>query len=308
MTWQKKGVIFNTNNQFDWMVSHACTPTVHILNEDVFRIFFSPRNEKGQSMVAYVDVAADNPKNILDISSRPIMSLGKRGTFDDGGIMPCNIAQNDGKLYLYYVGWNPSVSVAYRNAIGLAVSENDGETFERLFDGAIVDRNMNEPYFTASPAVMKEGDIWHMWYSSSTGFVEALGKIEPVYIIKYAQSTDGIHWRRDNVTCIKPKDKFEANARPTVIKEDGIYKMWYCYRGSVDFRDGPQAYRIGYAESEDAINWTRKDDEAGISYSKTGWDSTMQTYPNVIKHKGKKYLFYNGNGFGATGFGYAIEK
>ena len=306
MPWIKQGLIFHTDRQHDWMVTHACVPTVHVLNDDTFRIFFSPRNAQGQSMLTYLDVDANDPKKILHLHDRPLMPLGKLGTFDDGGIMPCCVVPTDQGLYLYYVGWNPSGSVPYRNAIGLAVSHNDGQTFERMFDGAIVDRNRNEPYFTASPCVMKDGDRWHMWYASSTGFALVNNRPEPLYIIKYAHSTNGIDWTRDNITCIIPKDEYEANARATVIKEDGLFKMWYAYRGSFDYRDGPDAYRIGYAESKNAVNWQRKDDQVGIAYSASGWDSTMQTYPYVIQHRGKKYLFYNGNGFGKTGMGYAI--
>jgi hypothetical protein len=153
---------------------------------------------------------------------------------------------------------------------------------------------------------MKEGNNWHIWYASSTGFIKVKGKPEPLYLIKYAHSEDGINWDRSNKVCIEPKSEYEANARTTVIKENGLYKMWFAYRGSFDFRDGKDAYRIGYAESENAIDWERKDDEAGIGFSESGWDSTMQTYPAVIEVHGKKYLFYNGNGFGKTGIGVAI--
>jgi|MDTG01.4.fsa_nt_gb predicted GH43/DUF377 family glycosyl hydrolase len=308
MKWIKKGVIFNTDHNYDWMVSHACVPTVHILNEDTFRIFFSPRNAKGQSMLSYIDVAADNPKNIIKISNKPIMPLGELGTFDDGGIMPCSIIKNGDELYLYYVGWNPSGSVPYRNSVGLAVSKDNGESFERMFKGPIVDRNRYEPFFTASPYVMKEEKIWHMWYASSTGFTMVNNKPEPLYIIKYASSENGIDWERNNHTCIEPKTELEANARASVIKENNIYKMWFAYRGSLDFRDGADSYRIGYAESTNARDWTRKDSQAGITFSESGWDSKMQTYPNIIEHKSRKFLFYNGNGFGKTGIGYAVDK
>ncbi|MDT0675959.1 hypothetical protein [Autumnicola musiva] len=308
MEWIKKGMFFNTDHNFDWMISHACVPTVHVLNKNVFRIFFAPRNKKGQSELTYVDVDSSNPKNILGYPEKPIMPLGKLGAFDDGGIMPCSVVPTKDGLYLYYVGWNPSGSVPYRNSIGLAVSKNNGESFHRMFEGPIVDRNPLEPYFTASPYVMQENNIWHMWYASSTGFVKVNGKPEPLYIIKYASSEDGITWKRENLTCIKPKDKFEANARASVIKEDGVYKMWFAYRGSFDFRNGKDSYRIGYAESWDAVNWERMDHKAGISFSENGWDSKMQTYPNVIVHNSRKYLFYNGNGFGETGIGYAVDK
>ncbi|WP_037319619.1 hypothetical protein [Salegentibacter sp. Hel_I_6] len=308
MNWIKKGVIFKTDNDFDWMSSHACVPTVHILNEDTFRIFFSPRNANGQSMLGYIDVEADNPKNIIQISEKPLMPLGELGTFDDGGIMPCSIITNADEIYLYYVGWNPSGSVPYRNSVGLAVSKDNGESFQRMFKGPIVDRNRHEPFFTASPYVLKEDDIWHMWYASSTGYTLVNNKPEPLYIIKYASSKNGIDWERNNHTCIEPKTELEANARASVIKENNIYKMWFAYRGSLDFRDGADSYRIGYAESTNARDWTRKDSEAGITFSESGWDSKMQTYPNIIEHKGRKFLFYNGNGFGKTGIGYAVDK
>lgn len=308
MPWNKQGVIFRTEGQQDWMVTHACVPTVYVLSDEVLRIFFAPRNASGQSIPTFIDVAADNPKQVLHVHDQPIMPLGTLGTFDDGGIMPCCVVPTEKGLFLYYVGWNPSGSVPYRNAIGLAVSHDDGRTFERMFDGAIVDRSRHEPYFTASPWIMREGPHWHMWYASSTGFIVVNGKPEPLYIIKYAHSHNGIDWARDNVTCIHPKSPDEANARATVIKEEGRYRMWYAYRGSVDYRDGANSYRIGYAESDNAVDWERRDERAGIQYSSSGWDATMQTYPCVVKHRDTKYLFYNGNGFGRTGIGYAVYE
>jgi hypothetical protein len=74
--------------------------------------------------------------------------------------------------------------------------------------------------------------------------------------------------------------------------------MWFCARG--------QAYRIGYAESDDGVAWTRMDEAAGIDVSESGWDSDMIEYPFVFDHKGDRYLLYAGNGFGRTGFGLAI--
>jgi predicted GH43/DUF377 family glycosyl hydrolase len=83
--------------------------------------------------------------------------------------------------------------------------------------------------------------------------------------------------------------------------------MWYSYRGIKDYRtDKKHAYRIGYAESSDGIKWTRKDDIVGIDVSEDGWDSQMIAYPYVYEHEGRKYMIYNGNGFGKSGFGYAV--
>ena len=305
--WKKLGRCFVPDRQHEWIVSHACVPTpLYLPNSDRIRVYFAPRNERGQSIPTYLEVDAKEPTRLLHLADHPILPLGELGTFDDGGIMPCSIERAaNGDLYLYYVGWNPSVSVSYRNAIGLAISTDDGLSWERPFRGALIDRSRTEPFFTASPCALREGDRWHLWYASSTGFVRIDGSPEPLYELKYAHSDNGIDWMRTGETCIVPRHPHEANARPTVVKDGDLYRMWYCYRGSEDFRDGADAYRIGYAESRDARHWERLDDRAGIAYADEGWDSTMQTYPGLVDTPHGRYLFYNGNGFGATGIGCA---
>jgi predicted GH43/DUF377 family glycosyl hydrolase len=303
--WQKRGVIFKTDGQFDWMHSHACTPTAYLKDEHTIRLFFAPRNKKGQSMLASLDLDADNPNIIKGMSKHPLIKLGELGTFDDGGIMPCSLTIYEGRIYLYYVGWNPSVSVPYRNAIGLLISDDNGETFQRPFPGAVIDRNRTEPFFTASPCVYREESQWHMIYATGYGFENIEGRIEPKYALAYAYSEDGINWDRNGQHILVKKFEHESTARPTIYKDGNLYRMWFCYRGTYDFRDGCDSYQIGYAESSNLKDWERMDDDAGISYSEAGWDSTMQTYPNVIRVGNKLLLFYNGNGFGKTGIGYA---
>ncbi len=74
--------------------------------------------------------------------------------------------------------------------------------------------------------------------------------------------------------------------------------MWYAFRG--------ERYRIGYAESADGRRWTRLDGHAGIDVSASGWDSESIEYPHVFDHGGRRYMLYNGNGYGKTGFGLAV--
>ena len=83
--------------------------------------------------------------------------------------------------------------------------------------------------------------------------------------------------------------------------------MYFCYRSSVDFRKNKNnTYRIGYAYSNDLINWKRNDDLVGIDVSKDGWDSDMQCYPHIFRCDDNIYLLYNGNKFGRFGFGAAV--
>ena len=145
-----------------------------------------------------------------------------------------------------------------------------------------------------------------MWYISGTRWVQVEGRHEPVYVIKYASSDDGIRWQRPNRQCIPHTHEYEAFSHPTVLKVNGRYRMWYCFRHSMDYRDGAGAYRIGYAESEDGLSWDRMDAVNGLGVAQTGWDSTMTCYPFAIDIDGQIVMFYNGNGFGRTGFGYAL--
>ena len=74
--------------------------------------------------------------------------------------------------------------------------------------------------------------------------------------------------------------------------------MWYSFRG--DF------YKIGYAESDNGIEWNRQDADAGIDTSDYGWDSEMIEYPYIFECIGNRYMLYNGNGYGKSGIGIAI--
>lgn len=307
-SWIKKGRIFKPERNNDWMVSHASIPVADKIEENVLRIYFASRDDQGRSRPGYIHVEADNPSNILYVHDRPLLPLGRRGTFDDNGIMPSWLVHAHGKQYLYYIGWNPQVTVSYRLSIGLAISHDGGATFQKWSDGPICDRSIDEPYFNTAPCVHFENGVWKMWYVSCTKWEMINDWPEPFYNIKFAESSDGIHWNKTGLVCIEHDEFSDAIGRPAVFQEDGIYKMLYSFRNAKEYRTNPhRSYRLGYAESADGTHWIRKDHEVGIERSRSGWDSTMMEYCFPYIHRGKKYLFYNGNGFGLTGFGYAIR-
>ena len=307
MKWIKQGLIFKPDNNYEWMVSHASIPVADLVNDEVLRIYFGTRDKDGRSFPTYLEVLADDPRRIRYVHNRPILSLGKLGTFDDNGIMPSWIVNAGGKKYLYYIGWNPQVTVPYRLSIGLAISEDGGMTFNKYSEGPICDRDVDEPYFNTAPCVLVDGPSWKMWYVSCTGWKVINQRPEPRYHIKFALSDDGIHWQRTNQVCIGYDSFTEAIGRPCVFVTNDMYGMLYSYRSIQNYRTDPgQSYRLGYAESSDGIHWLRRDNEVGIDKSTTGWDSEMLEYSHVFVSRCGTYLFYNGNGFGQSGFGYAV--
>jgi predicted GH43/DUF377 family glycosyl hydrolase len=309
MNWIKKGVIYQPEASLSWSQTHAQVPTPYFDKEaNQIIVYFSTRDDKSRSQLGSITLDADNPKQIISLSEQPLLELGKVGTFDDCGVMPSWIVERaNGELWLYYIGWNVRNTIPYHNSVGLAISKDKGKNFTRFSEGPLFGRTHLEPYFTGSSCVLRDNGIWKNWYLSCTDWREVNGKQEPRYHIKYAESKDGIDWERKGIVAIDYEDEAEAGiVKASVIIEDGLYKMWYAYRNILNYRTNlGSSYRIGYAESKDGIEWTRKDDEAGIDVSSDDWDSFMVTYPHVIDIKGKRLMFYNGNGFGSSGFGYA---
>lgn len=283
------------------MMSHSSVPTLDHIKNNIYRVYFSTRDSKNRSHIGFVEVDFENPKKILKISKTPILIPGELGTFDDNGVMATSIVNYKNKKFLYYVGWNQRNNVPFHWSIGLAISSNDGHTFKKYSQGPILDRNPVDPIFVTSPTVIFEKNLWKMWYVSALKWKKHLGKLRAPYHIKYAESKDGINWKRDGKIAIDFKNKKEfAIGRANIIKENNKYKMWYSF--------AINKYRIGYAESDDGLKWKRKDDKVGIDISKSGWDSKSIQHSFVFKHKNQFFMVYTGNDFGRTGIGYAVME
>lgn len=301
MKWVKKGLIFSPRSQYDWVVTHAMLPTADRIGDDLFRIYFSGRDRLNRSHIGYVVIDIKDPQRILKVSEKPVLGLGKLGAFDDNGVSPACLVNNGGLKYLYYFGWNKGANVRAAEVSGLAISRDSGLTFQRHSKAPIIDRTDAEPYLIlVISCILVENGTWRMWYNSAD---EWQNPELPRYNIKYGVSSDGINWSRNGIVSVNYKSADESRvSRASVLREDGIYKMWYCYA------IGAGGYRMGYAEFEDGVRFERMDGKAGIEVSATGWDSEMVCYPYVFVHNGQKIMLYCGNGYGRSGFGYAVME
>lgn len=300
--WVKKGRIFSPEGQYDWCISHAMLPVADRIDENIYRIYFSGRDSYNRSKIGYVEINMNDPLKILNISQEPVLELGSLGSFDDNGVSPTCIVNHGNKKYLFYMGWNKGSTVRAAEVSGLAISTDGGRNYSRYSRAPIMHRTDTEPYsILVISSIIKEGKVWRMWYDSAD---EWISNDLPRYNIKYAESgvgQKGVDWLRKGIVSVDYNDANETRvSRASVIKEDEIYKMWYCYA------IGRGGYKIGYAESFDGIRYSRKDELAGIGVSAQGWDSEMVCYPHIFQHNGQKIMLYCGNGYGKTGFGYAI--
>jgi hypothetical protein len=300
--WKKLGRIFDPASLGDHGLRAALTPVAQVLDAaaGLVRVFYSPRDGSNRSQVRSFDFQVASPVSMRSASPSALLSPGKPGAFDDAGVTLGSLVFANGRHYLFYTGWNLTVSVPFNNSIGIA-EHRDGAFF-RLGDGPVMTRTLHEPYSCASPFVIHEEGRFRMWYASMDRWEEERGRgFRHYYNIKYAESPDGITWSREGVVAIDYQKPGEyAFGRPFVLRENRGYRMWYSVRGD--------AYRIGYAVSSDGVRWERQDALAGIDVSDSGWDSEMIEYPCVFEARGGRYMLYNGNGFGKTGIGLAVEE
>lgn len=199
---------------------------------------------------------------------------GERGSYYDYGAMVSWVKRDGPQVLCYFIGWNIPANIPFRNSIGLAINQH------ALF-GPLKDRDLDDPYGVGSCCDGLN------YYLSVLGWEWKGLQLRPRYhIVKGYPHQPAITFK-DHAT-------EWAIARPCVIGDE----MFYCYRGD--------QYRIGYATQNDDGQWIRRDEEAGITVSASGFDDEAVCYPHVFDHEGSRYVLYNGNGYGKTGFGLAV--
>lgn len=299
INWDKLGCILMPNTKTYWLKTFAGPSFAIPIDNKSIKLFVTGRDDFNRSHIGIVIFDIEQ-LSVKEISEVTVMDLGSKGSFDENGTSYPYIIYDNGIYYMYYTGWIPGVLVPFMNDMGLALS-NDGSVFARYSKAPILCRTNEDSLGVGSMAVIKEGNFWQMYYTCFDRWGKASVDHKHFYNIKYACSNNGLNWNRFNHVCIDFKNKSEyAIGKPSVLKINNLYHMWYSYRG--------EEYRIGHAISLDGRNWKRMDRENSLLPSENGWDSEMVCYSHVFLHNEFLYMIYNGNNYGQTGLGIARMK
>lgn len=299
--WQKLGLLYVPTgpDRHPKLASHAANPLPIQLHDDVYRIFYSGRDESHRSSVGAVDINIVTRQIVTDHYA-PFFEHGASGEFYESGVSIGNCYEAGGTRYMLFMGWQTPPSGHWRGDIGRLIVRPD-LTLELDGSGAFMSTNEVDPISLSYPWVRRnEGGGFDMWYGSTATWDAGNG--EMLHQLNHALSTDGHRWHRQGLAVPYKIGVAQAFSRPTVTggPEEG-FNMWFSYRGAPG-----KTYRIGHAASKDGRKWERSLNQMGLEVSVEGWDSEMTEYPFVFDHKGQCYLLYNGNGFGKTGFGLAV--
>lgn len=311
--WEKKGLVFRAQNQFDWMACYTSPLTGFLIDENNFRLYFSTRQEPDKngnfvSRITFIDVDLENPSSPIFINNNPVLDIGTLGTFDENGTMVAEVLKFNDLVYMYYMGWQRGVNVPYYIQLGLALSSDNGITFEKVSKGPIIGISQFVPYGIGNVSVHIDDDKkWSMLYTDFTGWSLQNGTYNPNYHIKLARSEDGINWTFPGIDAVLPTTIDENIATPDVLRLKDGFHMWFSTRKAYENEREKGKYRIGYAFSKDFIHWNRNDD-FGLNPGDYSWEKEMACYPKVIKYKDELIMFYCGNRYGRDGFGFAECK
>jgi hypothetical protein len=301
--WKKLGLVWKPSGEAPWARTHAMGPTPWRLNDDTIRVFVTCLDEQGRGRPGFVDVDAHDPKRVLQIGPEPVLDIGVPGAFDDNGVMAISVIEpSKGIFWMYYAGFELCKHIRYRILSGVAVSRDGGKRFERIGRVPVLERSDTELYFRCGPFALIDGGIIKLWYVAGSEWTDIGGKAMPIYDLRYQESSDGTSWSRSGTLSMAITGADEHGfGRPWVVKRGpSDYQLFYSIR-----RRSLGAYRLGYAESSDGVNWKRKDAQMGLDVTPGSFDSDAIMYSAVISVGERTYCFFNGNNFGEQGFAVA---
>ncbi|WP_424810482.1 hypothetical protein [Roseococcus sp. YIM B11640] len=280
--------------------SHASYPTPLPMPDGSLRVFYSPRDAEGRSTIFSVDLAVSRSGlERLRPPCGPWLSAGARGAFDDAGTSVGWVGLTPGGgIECWYLGWSLGVSVPFRNFIGRAVAAPGASRFDRISASPVLDRSPEDPFTLGYPWLVDQADTRFAWYGTHRSWGPQ--GMEMDHVIRRAVSRDGgRRWTRDAGPALSPAGGEEwALSRPSVLRDEEGWHMWYCRRF--------EKYRLGYAQSADGRDWTRRDDLLEFTSEEAAWERGSRAYPAVFDHAGCRWMLYNGAGYGRTGFGLAV--
>ncbi|MEM7376709.1 MAG: hypothetical protein AAF460_04300 [Pseudomonadota bacterium] len=281
------------------LLSHAANPLPVHLKGDVYRVFFSGRDQHNRSSVGAVDLDVSTGC-VVATHRDPVFEHGPAGSFYADGVSIANCYTVGQTRYMLFMGWQAPADAHWRGDIGRLCLDTDlGLHLDS--DAPLLGVDPVDPISLSYPWVRaRAGGGYDMWYGSTRTW--DAGNSEMLHTLHHARSDDGHGWTRTGLAVPYALGTAQAFSRPTVVPDGaGGLDMWFSYRSGAG-----EAYRIGYAHSADQVHWTLALGAAGITVSDRGWDAEMIAYPYVFDHRDTRMMLYNGNGYGKSGFGLAV--
>lgn len=344
--WIKRGIIFPLGFAGARSAKFVSSPSVIRLADGRLRAYIwvaddGPPWMRGNQIIIAAESDPANPFEWTVLPGEPMVGRDTSRNIRDIGVgFPFVLPQDDGPWLMYYGSWggNWPLKQELLNRLGTAVSHDQGLSWQVVNEDTIPSGPPGSFDSGAIPsaAVIREGENdYRMWYTAAGRYLRFGAINQGILHIGAARSTDGIHWTKQDEPALLAREAetepYEAClARPFVLKLDGVYHMWLgvydkepgakpnppgsdsnalSAEGAKRTGSGHGSYRIEYARSTDGISWTRYADQPIMPLTPGGFDESSHTYVSVVDMGDQLWMFYTGDGLGATGVGLAtLEK
>ncbi|WP_027183766.1 hypothetical protein [Desulfovibrio inopinatus] len=304
--WCRKRRIIGPSEFHALRTNRAGLPVCLPFNDSCWRLWFSVFNEWGQAGALCVDIDPSNDMRILAVHECPGLERGREGAFDSAGLMPSSVIAVDDRILMWYTGMRLRQDLPFEDAIGLAMSEDGGMSFQKVSETPVLAAGPEGAALALIPMVVRHAKSFEMWYSCGTRWTSYEGHLNPQYNLRRAHSPDGVQW---TVNALREYGMCTA-VRP-YIDTSGQPELFFSARGTNRFREphSGEAYHLYRASLDNNIIQpaTVRPVNFVPAPEPEDWDSWMQAYCCVVPFRNTRVMFYTGNEFGRTGFGYAVE-
>jgi hypothetical protein len=294
--------------------SRAGAPHV-IQREDHYLMVYWGSDKDGKNYILRARSPLDRPNDWKPLGE-PLIGPQPSTSYNCAGpAFPFLLPASEDRWLLYLTAWGQWEDGKVPNTTGVAVSDDGGENWRYHSEHPVIplDRNYDAEA-TGSVWVLQENGRFRMYYTAigrycrrPEGAQTGHGDTIPEIGIAYAESDDGLHWE-------KPLDNFLVVPRgflvrpyeyicskPCIVKGREKYALWVNTFGT--------AYRVHRLRSPDGLQWEWSerrgpDGELGVG-GEGAFDDYQRSYPCVVRRGDQLHCWFTGNGFGATGIGYA---
>lgn len=243
--WTRHGVVLPHGNPGDFDARWTVIPNVIRVADDDWRLYYTGNCGVGKGLAAFPGIGvatSTDGKSWTRHPGNPILRpSGKAGDPDavgmgGGSVLIARLPDRTLQWRMYYTACptvGDNVFLDQQKRVALAVSD-DGFTWEKR--GAVMLRHPDHDYediAVATPVVSQEPDgSYRMWYS-------AIGTRWGFYSICYAESDDGLTWRRgegygDNLQLGPAGQGWERQMvqYPAVVREQASDRLRLFYNGN----------------------------------------------------------------------------
>jgi predicted GH43/DUF377 family glycosyl hydrolase len=282
-----------SKSSLSWEASFFWRPCV-IFTGSAYMMYYSGEDKNGVDGIGLV--TSTDGVTWTRYAQNPVLLRGNYGTWESGSANEQWVVYEGGEYKMWYSGQMYSVlnKTILGYAIGYATSP-DGIHWTKYSGNPVFAHGPPGAFdekWVFRPMVIATASSYTMYYIGDN----AAGD----HSVGRASSSDGIHWSRTGTVPL-PSSSWDSHFHwPTsVIAIGGQYLM--AYSGNSAGAPQGKSNQIGFATSNDGVNWAPYTQNPVVTYGSGSWDSEGVLYPMVLPMNDQYYVYYSVYGLGSIG-------